>query len=307
MDVVLVGAGPVGIAAAQAAIDSGVGRRMVAVVDRDEGAAAEGKRILGGTARESVEGLPPGDRRSVALLAISSSTEATVPVARALMDNGYHVVTTCEDLADPESQLAESLDRLARSVDRSIVITGANPGFAMDRLPVLLASASRNVASVEVRRVVDTSTRRGPLVAKTGKGLTSDDFDARVAGGTVGHVGLVASARLVAAGLGWDAGGDATEQIDPVLDGSFVGGIHQTVRLTSRQGTVTLELTMAWRASDPSDTIIIDGDPPMRVVIPGGYHGDQGTSAQVVAGMRACLSMPAGLHLPIDLPVSPYR
>jgi 4-hydroxy-tetrahydrodipicolinate reductase len=307
MDLVLVGAGPVGIAAARAALDDGVARRMVAVVDRDQGAAGEGARILGGRPLDSVEGLPAGDARSAAILAFSSRGEQTVPVARALVDNGFHVVTTCEQLADPTSQITESLDRLARSAERSIVVTGANPGFAMDRLPVLLASACRNVTSVEVRRVVDTATRRGPLLSKTGRGLTTDDFDRRVAEGAVGHVGLVASARLVAAGLGWDPSGEAEEQIDPVLDGAFVSGIHQTVRVSSTEGTVNLELTMAWHTPDASDTVIIEGEPPLRVVIPGGYHGDLGTSAQVVAGMRACLAMAPGIHLPIDLPVSPHR
>ena len=307
MDVVLVGAGPVGIAAAQAALDDDVGRRMVAVVDRDERAAAEGAAILGGTHGTSVDGLPAGDPGSVALLAFSSNTDETVPVARTLMENGFHVVTTCEQLADPDSQLAASLDRLARSVERCIVVTGANPGFAMDRLPVFVAAACRSVTSVEVRRVVDTSRRRGPLVTKTGRGLTSEDFDLRAADGAVGHVGLVESARLVAAGLGWDPGAPVTESLDPVLDGAFVSGIHQMAILRDGARTVTLDLTMAWRAPDPSDTLIIEGQPSLRLVIPGGYHGDHGTTAQVVAGMRMCLTMEPGLHLPIDLPVTPHR
>jgi len=307
MDVVLVGAGPVGIAAAQAALDDGVARRMVAVVDRDPGAAAEGARILGTRAAGSVDDLAPGDRRSAALLTFSSRAESTTPVARSVVDRGYHVVTTCEQLAAPDGQMAESLDRMARAADRSVVVTGANPGFAMDRLPVLAATACRNVSSIEVRRVVDTSTRRGPLVAKTGRGLTSTDFDRMVGEGAIGHVGLAESARLVAAGMGWDAQGPVEERIDPVLDGAFVSGIHQTARLVTGGRTVLLDLTMAWKVSDPSDTIVIGAEPPLRLVIPGGYHGDLGTAAQVVAGMRMCLVVEPGLHLPIDLPVTPHR
>jgi 4-hydroxy-tetrahydrodipicolinate reductase len=96
------------------------------------------------------------------------------------------------------------------------------------------------VSRLEVRRVVDVSTRRIQLQRKVGAGITLAEFEQRKATGRFGHVGLMESARLVARALGWPVGG-WHEVLEPVvcserreageirLEKGQVAGIHQVV------------------------------------------------------------------------------
>src|SRR5262249_57729165 len=113
---------------------------------------------------------------------------------------GFHVVSTCEELAYPElhhSKLARRIDALAKEKKVAVLGTGVNPGLVMDRLTLAVASACVRVDSVRVTRVVDAAKRRGPLRAKVGAGLTREEFDAGVASKKLGHVGLTESAAVI--------------------------------------------------------------------------------------------------------------
>jgi hypothetical protein len=147
-------------------------------------------------------------------------------------------------------------------------------------------------------RRVDTSTRREQLVAKTGRGLTEEVFRTQVTAGKLGHVGLGASARLLAAGLGWELEG-VEELIEPVLAGDeSVAGLHQ--RATGRDGAgrvVSLDLIMAWGLGGAVDRVEVDGSPPLVAEIIGGYPGDEGTTARVVRAVAACHVLEPGFHV----------
>jgi 4-hydroxy-tetrahydrodipicolinate reductase len=55
-------------------------------------------------------------------------------------------------------------------------------------------------------------------------------------------------------------------------------------------------------APDASDTIELTGEPNLRMVIPGGTHGDMATAAIAVNAIPALLAAPAGLRTARDLP-----
>lgn len=298
---VLVGAGPVGIAAAKAAVQLG-GVVASHVVDPDEDRRREGAAELGATPYPSVNDLAAVDD-GVAIAAFSSKAAVVSPMVEKLLSLGYAVVTTCEELADPDPETRQRLDLAAREDGQAVAATGANPGFVMDRLPLLLAGASIEVVGVKVKRHLDTRLRRGPLVAKTGKGLTPDAFADRAAEGSIGHVGLEASLRLVAAGLGWPT--DPVEvSIEPVLDAEgLVAGQHQVARLVAPQGYLKYELIMASTVDESIDEVVIEGNPPIHAVLVGGYHGDAGTSARVARAVAAVPRMSPGFYAPTDLPL----
>ncbi|MDP8958878.1 MAG: hypothetical protein M3N51_06685 [Actinomycetota bacterium] len=301
-ELVLVGAGPVGLAAARAAVEEEAVSRVVAVVDPSEEARRRGVALLGGLAHAFLEDLPP--QLSVALVAFSSRSKLVAPSIEHLLLLGCHVVTTCEELAHPEEVERGRLQGLAEEASRSVVATGANPGFVMDRLPLLLAGGSRRVRRVEVERRLDTSLRRQPLVAKTGRGLEVEEFRRRVTGGDIGHVGLECSARLLADGLGWEVD-DLTLSTDPYIEvGEQVSGQHQRLELRASGGrSIGLELVMAWQLREPLDRIRVDGEPPIEVLVQGGYHGDQGTTARVVKGIQGIDGLAPGFYRPTDLPL----
>ena len=115
------------------------------------------------------------------------------------------MISTCEDLAYADlstPELARRIDTRAREAGITVVGTGVNPGFVMDRLPLTLAAACVRVDHVHVTRIVDANKRRAPLRAKTGAGLTVEEFRAGVAARQLGHRGFGESCALIGLGLG---------------------------------------------------------------------------------------------------------
>lgn len=228
------------------------------------------------------------------------------------------VVSTCEELAYPSRkypEIAAKLDAEAKSSGVAIVGTGVNPGFVMDKLVLTLASAARRVESVRATRIVNASLRREPLQRKIGAGLSVEEFRQKVAAGVIKHHGLPESVAMVADGLGLEVEG-ITETIEPLLADQPVRteflevapgqatGVHQIARgLAGGQEKIRLELQMYVGAPDPSDAIELHGDPDLRLVIPGGTHGDMATAGVVVNSIPALLDAPAGLRTVRDLPI----
>lgn len=301
---VIVGAGPIGSAAAQAAVADGAASSIFAVVDPDPDARESLRAEFDCPGYASVADLPEGRPGDVALAAFTSRAEEVAGEIVRLVSLNYHVVTTCEELAWPKRHMRDALDSSARAGGRVIIATGANPGFVMDRLPLAAATACRSITSIRIERRVNTAERREQLVAKTGRGLTREEFARGVAEGSVGHVGLEASAKLVAAGLGLPTH-EVTESISPVVgDDDIVVGLDQRAVMKTGSGPdIVLELVMAWDLEDAGDTIDIEGDPPVHLHVRGGYHGDRGTIAHVVHAVALCDALEPGFFRPFDLPL----
>lgn len=293
-----------GLAAALGARDEGVIQAISAVVDPDEESRRRGAQHLEADGYALVDELPDGADGDWAIVAFSSEAELVAPTILDLVSRSYHVVTTCEELARPEMHVLQAIRSSAEGNGRKVIATGANPGFVMDRLALAVAGGVRSISRIEVIRRLDTAQRRQSLVTKTGRGLTPDEFQAAVAAGTVGHRGLGASAKLLARGLLWPTH-DVSESIEAVLAAEgTVAGIHQRATLQTPQGAgIVLDLTMAWGLADPADTIVVAGEPPLTVRLPGGYHGDLGTTAQVVNAIGRYTKLGPGFYRPIDLPL----
>ena len=108
-----------------------------------------------------------------------------------ILEAGLDVVSTAEELSFPwlaHPQEAAEIDAVARRVGKTILGTGVNPGFIMDSLPLCLTAICQQVERIDVTRVINASTRRGPFQAKIGSGMSVDDFNARMATGRMGHV-----------------------------------------------------------------------------------------------------------------------
>ena len=300
---VIVGAGPIGTLAADAAVTDGVVERIVGVVDPDERARRELVAATGAPGYTSTVELPPASPGDAALVAFASAAEKVAPEVIRLVSAGYDVVTTCEGLAWAPRHLWDAMHTSARSDGRTIIVTGTNPGFVMDRLPLLVAGASRDIKRIHVERHMDTSGRRPSLVAKSGRGLTEAEFADAVRSGAVGAKGLDSSARLIARGLEWPFN-DVTVTILPVLaDGQIVGADHHA-RLSAGNGReVVLDLIMAWGLSPTFDRITIDGTPPIAMETVGGLPGDEVTTAHVVGAIRRLGTLEPGFYRPTDIPI----
>ena len=321
--IALVGLGPIGIEVGKAL----VGRPNIEMLGAADPAADKSGRKLS----ELVPGAAPvpvdataralydrsarsRSRSDVVVLCTGSRLSAVVDTIEEAISARMHVVSTCEELAYPElknAALARRIDQTAQKHGVAVLGTGVNPGLVMDRLALAAAGACVRVERVKVTRVVDAAKRRGPLRAKVGAGLTRKEFDAGVASKKLGHVGLSESAAMIALGLGLPIH-EITETIEPVLateetDGIEAGrvlGLHQIALVQSGdEPRVVLDLTMAVGVTNPSDTIEISGDPPVHLVVNGGFHGDRATVGCVVNAIPFIVNAPPGLHKVVTLPL----
>lgn len=246
----------------------------------------------------------------------SSSAAVTLTQMRSALEFGVSFASTCEELIFPAlkvPRLVEEYNALCRHTGARVVATGVNPGFVMDVLPICLTAVSRVVDKIEVRRVVDASTRRQPLQAKIGSGQDAEVFRAKLLDGRAGHAGLRESLALVAHAMGWTL--DAiTEVGEPVvaereIQTKFfhvkrgeVCGIHQRAAGTLRGvEKIVLDIAMYLGAPDPMDRVVISGQPPLDVVVKNGVPGDEATIAALINAVPRLMSAAPGLHLATDL------
>jgi len=316
VQIAIVGLGAIGREVLKA-VRARPGLTLISVADpawvgRDAGEVAEvgpcGVKVVADVA-EAIA------RADVALVLTGSGVADVMPIVEAAAANGVDVVSTCEDLAYGDfatPALARQLDARARAAGITVVGTGVNPGFVMDRLPLTLAAACVSVQRVQVTRVVDAAQRRLPLRAKVGAGLTPDDFQAGVAARQLGHRGLPESCALVALGLGWRLD-EVRSTIDAVVEpregiatGRVAGLRQSAVGLRGGESVVRLDLEMSIAAPDPHDRIVIEGDPPLDVLVRGGTHGDRGTVGTVLSAIPAVVAATPGLKTVLDLALVGY-
>ncbi len=239
-------------------------------------------------------------------------------IERALK-SGLNVISSCEELAFPwlrHADLADKLEELARRAKRSVLGTGVNPGFVLDRLVCTLGAAVGHIQKVHAERVVDTGTRRVALRRKLGAGLSREQWDQKVDEGTIGHVGLSESAALVSAGLGLDCE-EFDETIDPVIaeervtgptleatiERGHVAGCRQVARgFSDGREVIQLALTLAVGAKDPHDEVHLFGQPEVHIISPGGIAGDRATAWTMVNSIPALVTAEPGLLTVLDLP-----
>jgi 2,4-diaminopentanoate dehydrogenase len=231
---------------------------------------------------------------------------------------GVSVVSSCEELLYPyyrSAELAQKLDAACKAGGARVLGTGVNPGFVMDVLPVCLTGVCREVHAVHVQRVVNATTRRGPLQKKIGSGLAPEEFERLFSEGKAGHAGLRDTAALIGHCLGWKledlvetckavvADHDITTPHVQVKKGQTCG-LHQHAEAkVGGKVVLTLDLKMYLDAPNPHDACQIDGNPPLKLMLDGGVAGDVATVASLVNAAPRVLKAPPGLLLMTDIAV----
>src|SRR5437764_3472698 len=234
-----------------------------------------------------------------------------------LLERGCHVVSTCEELSFPLDQnIRAELQQVARSRNVTLLGTGVNPGFVMDKLPLTLTSVCQRVDSVSIIRIQNASTRREPLQRKVGAGMTPAEFRAAVQSGKIKHMGLRESLMLVGNGLGVEFEKVSEEKIEAIVAErevvtqylrvapGQVAGVHQTIEGKGKIN-VRLELRMYVGAEDvAADRVIVRGVPDLEMEIKEGVHGDRATAAMVVNAIPRVISARPGVLTMDDIPIS---
>ena len=239
---------------------------------------------------------------------------------------GLHVVCIGEESLHPFSadpEVAQRLNDVAVRNAAVVVGTGANPGFMMDALPLLLTAPTRRWSRLYVRRLSDLSSYGGSVLKALGIGLSLADFDAAHRAGTVaGHLGFEQSIAVLADGLGIGLEIDemavepilrdvatplAAERIGPGL----VVGVSQRCVARSQAGhTVVLEHpqrigTLPTDEEAFGDLIQIDGEPRVSFRVEPGIDGGAATVALMLNLIPGLDSLRPGLHPTSDVPIGP--
>ena len=234
-----------------------------------------------------------------------------------LLDAGFDIVSTAEELSFPwhgNADAAAEIDAAARRAGKTVLGTGVNPGFLMDSLPLFITSIAQRVEHIDVTRVINATKRRGPFQAKIGSGLTAEQFNAKMAEGRMGHVGIPESTGMI-----FDTLGKKLVKFENVVvpviaetpvktpffdvNAGQVRGLHQTSTAHTEDGEfLSLTFRAALDEEPDGDTITIQGRPELIVKLQG-TNGDLATVAMAVNAIKNTNNAAPGLVTMRDLPI----
>ena len=234
-----------------------------------------------------------------------------------LLDAGFDIVSTSEELSFPwhdNADAAAEIDAAAKRAGKTVLGTGVSPGFLMDSLPLFITSIAQKVDHIDVTRVINASKRRGPFQAKIGSGLTADQFNARMAEGRMGHVGIPESTAMIFDTLGKNLV-KFENNVVPVIaetpvktpffdvQAGHVRGLHQTSTAHTEDGEfLSLTFRAALDEEPDGDTITIQGRPDLVVKLQG-TNGDLATVAMAVNAIKNTNNAAPGVVTMRDLPI----
>lgn len=323
--VIIFGCGVMGRKTAQALLEKKSFEIVGAVdidpqlVGKDLGEILDSPKKLGIEIEKDPAALFSRAKADAVVLTTTSHLESIFPQIAQCVEAGLNVVSTCEELSFPwkrHPELAQKINDLAKNHGVTVVGTGINPGFLMDTLPLILTAPCLNVRSVKVTRMMNSAKRRVPFQAKVGTGLTQEEFRDKIENKVItGHVGLLESINMIAAGLGWELDDAVELPPEPVIDNKEIKTALGKVRpgdvvgLTSiafgkKDGkkVITLEFCANAAVDEEYDEVIIEGEPNLRQKIMGGVHGDIGTVAVTVNTIPRAVEAPPGVVVMKDLP-----
>lgn len=321
--VIQYGLGPIGSAVARHVAERS-GLALVGGVDvdpakvgRDVGEVIGLGRPLGFDVAGTLAQLLAKTEADVAIHTTNSYFDLFKDQVGEILEGGLDIVSTAEELSFPwlaHPQEAAEVDAAAKRAGKTVLGTGVNPGFIMDSLPLFLTAICQRVDRIEVTRVINASTRRGPFQAKIGSGMTVDAFQAKMAAGRMGHVGLPESVDMVFHTLGkqlvrYETGVEPVVADQLVKTDFFevqpgqVRGLKQVARGFTGEGEfMTLTFIAALEAGDDGDTLTITGKPDLEVKLTG-TNGDIATVAIAVNAVRRVKEAAPGLVTMRDLPI----
>ena len=184
------------------------------LVGRDLGELFQQPQTTGITIEDDAEALFARIDADALVQTTQSHLKTVFPQLETGIRAGLNIVSTCEELSYPwkrHPELAARIDEAAKQAGVTVVGTGINPGYLMDSLPLALTSPCLRVDSIRVTRMMNSARRRIPFQTKVGTTMTPDEFRRKIDEGVItGHVGLLESINMIAAGLGWELD-EATE------------------------------------------------------------------------------------------------
>jgi hypothetical protein len=239
-----------------------------------------------------------------------------------ILGHGVNCISTCEELAYPYAteegaDYAKKLDKLCQKKGCTLLGTGINPGFLMDTLPIVLTGPCTRVDDIYITRQMDAATRRIPFQKKIGAGLTVEEFRKKIDNHEItGHVGLEQSIQMIADALGWELDEIRVDQVEPVVldhdtasetikvpKGYNAGSMQMAYGKKGGKALITMDFRAYIGAPEEFDSVVVNGEPPIREKTSPCVHGDFGTIAMTANMMPQVINSEPGFKTMKDLPL----
>ena len=313
-------------------------------VGRDAGELAGLGRDLGVLATDDKEALYSLEPDCVVHTAMTDDRlfEAIADLTE-LVEHGINVVSSgpvllCFPDALGLDELVSTISKAGERTGASLHVTGIDPGWANDVLPLALSSLSQRIDLVRMSEIADYSTYYQPVVMRElfGFGQPMDPGDGQLA--MLWQPGILTTAwgpvvRHVAAGLDVDLDPELEEVVERVpadrdlqtasvdIAAGTMGAVRfQVVGKVRGEPRIVLEHVTRTHVDQKPEwpqppegggcyRVEIEGEPTMRIDLTHrGEHSDHNTSGMIVTAMRlvnavhaVCDAAP-GLVLAKDLP-----
>ncbi|MEO1784991.1 hypothetical protein V4762_07940 [Thermodesulfobium sp. 4217-1] len=320
LKVVQMGLGPIGTGVTKYLMERS-NIEIVGAIDSDKSKLGKDLGLIAGLSptgimvSDDLNSTLGNEKVDALILTTTSSLIGIYDQLKTILPFGVNVISSCEELSYPwsNSNIAEKINSLAKDNKVSVLGTGVNPGYLMDYLPMVLSGVCENVTKFTVERIQDAKYRRLPFQLKIGANTTIEEFDSKVKAGKLKHVGLSQSINMIASFLGWEID-RIDEVISPIVAThrvEFDNGIIEPGKVLGVQqiglGIAKGEdkINMIFRATidecEPRDRIIIDGNPPIDMLIKNGVNGDIATCAILVNSIPNLIQATPGLKTMLDI------
>lgn len=284
------------------------------LIGKDLGDIFETPKKLGVFIEGDAESLLSRIDAQAVVLTTTSHLETVLPQIALCARAGLNIISTCEELSYPwkrSPELAREIDAIAKENGVTVVGTGINPGYLMDSLPLILTAPCLKVDTIKVTRMMNSARRRIPFQTKVGTSMTPEEFKKNIEDGIItGHVGLLESINMIAAGLGWELGRAVELPAEPVITpspvdtalgrvepGNVIGLKSIAYAEISGKKVITLEFYAYAGVEEEYDEVVIEGIPKIHEKIIGGVHGDIGTVAMTINTIPRTVEASAGIKI----------
>jgi 4-hydroxy-tetrahydrodipicolinate reductase len=288
------------------------------LLGKDLGDILDTPRKLGVTIESDADALFSRVNAHAVVLTTTSHLKSVIPQITQCAKAGLNVISTCEELSYPwkrSPELAKDIDAVAKENGVTVVGTGINPGYLMDSFPLILTAPCLKVDTIKVTRMMNSALRRIPFQTKVGTSMTLEEFKTKIDDGVItGHVGLLESINMIAAGLGWELDRAIELPPEPVITpnpvetglgtveaGNVIGLKSVAFAESSGKKVITLEFYAYAGVEEEYDEVIIEGNPRIHEKIIGGVHGDIGTVAMTINTIPKAVEASAGIKIMNDI------
>jgi len=326
------GTGHMGVELTRAAVTRGDVTPVAAIVTdpakdgRDLGALAGLDVDLGAPASLDVDAVLARDDVDVVFFCGLAGNQEIAAALERIVRAGKEAVTFSA-LAHPPTAIgvdaARELDRVAREAGHRILGTGLAPGFLVDVLPVVLASACVDWTSIGVQAVLPMDDWGDMTLDAYGIGKPPGGH-----ADTGARLSFLESVGMMADALGVDVAG-SSERFEPIvaqqryegrriIEPGTSRGVRRRYEATTSDGqALSVELVGVYLLDEQRDglresyTIEIEGGPGsgVKATLSGGWSPDPypATAACGLNALPGLLSLPPGLYTAAQVPFAVPR